>query len=425
MKSRVASLTLILSSLTLPVGLSLPAAVFAGDNAVASYRKLPLDAQFFSEGATFGDFNKDGKLDAASGPYWWEGPDFKIRHEIYPALPFDPLKYSDNFLSFSYDFNGDGWTDYLVLGWPGVDASWYENPGAQGGMWRRRVVFLGVDNESPTLGDLLGKGQPALVCMSGGRIGYATFDPKDPVRPWTFHPISPPGAWQRYTHGLGFGDINGDGRNDLLEKDGWWEQPASLAGDPVWKQHKFSFAPLIPPDPADPRKTARGGAQMYVYDVNGDKLPDVITSIDAHGYGLSWFEQTRGADGTISFKEHLITTQKADQKIAGVQFAQPHAIVLADFDGDGLLDILTGKRWWAHGPTGDVEPNAAPVLYAFLLRRAADGTASYLPHLIDDTTGVGTQVTAADANGDGRPDILVGNKRGTAILLSEKTAAKK
>ena len=397
--------------LLLGLAVSLPAAFANGS--VARYQKITLNDQFFSEGATFGDLNKDGHLDVVSGPYWWEGQDFKRRHEYYPAAPFDPLRYSDNFLTFTHDFNGDGWTDILVLGWPGVDASWYANPAGKGNVWRRHVVFLGVDNESPTFGHLLGKDKPpVLLCMNNGRIGYATYAPKDPVRPWTFHSISPPGSWQRYTHGLGFGDVNGDGRNDILEKDGWWEQPASLEGDPAWKHHKFAFAGAGP--------MARGGAQMYAYDVNGDKLNDVITSINAHGYGLSWYEQTRGPEGSISFREHRILSREEGEKIGGVQFSQLHAIDLVDFDGDGLLDILTGKRWWAHGPTGDAEPNAAPVVYAFLLRRAADGKASYVPHLIDETTGVGTQVYAADANGDGRPDIVVGNKRGTAVLMSQK-----
>lgn len=395
--------------------LLLPATVFAAAPSVASYRKIPLNDQFFSEGATFGDLNKDGHLDAISGPYWWAGPDFKTRHEYYIPNPWDPLRYSDNFFAFTHDFNGDGWNDILVLGFPGIDASWFANPGAKGGPWRRHVVFLPVDNESPTFAKVLGKDQPpVLLCTSRGRIGYVTWDPKDPVRPWTFHPITPQGAWQRYTHGLGFGDINGDGRNDILDKDGWWEQPASLAGDPVWKQHTFAFGP-----------PTRGGAQMYVYDVNNDGRGDVITSLHAHGYGLSWFEQIRGADGAISFKEHPITSAKESEKINGVQFSQLHAIDLADFDGDGLLDILTGKRWWAHGPKNDADPGGTPVLYAFLLRRAADGTVSYVPHLIEDTTGIGTQVFAADANGDGKPDIVVGNKRGTAVLLSEKAPGKK
>jgi hypothetical protein len=293
-----------------------------------------------------------------------------------------------------------------------VDASWFENPGTRGGFWRRHVVFLPVDNESPTFGQLLGDtSAPALICMSRGRIGYATWNPKDATLPWVFHPISPQGTWQRFTHGFGFGDVNGDGRNDLLEKEGWWEQPASLKGDPEWKRHKFPFVGSGP--------TAGGGAQMYVMDVNGDGKNDVITAIHAHRFGLSWWEQTgTDAQGEITFKEHVITSRNEKDKVAGVQFAQPHAMAIADFDGDGLPDILTGKRWWAHGPNGDVDAAAAPVLYAFLLRRGADG-AHFEPHLIDNTTGVGTQVVTVDVNGDGKPDVIVGNKRGTAVLLSQ------
>ena len=112
-------------------------------------------------------------------------------------------------------------------------------------------------------------------------------------------------------------------------------------------------------------------------------------------------------------------------KTNGVQFAQLHAVVLADVDGDGLPDIVTGKRWWAHGPTGDADPTGAPVLYAFLLRRGPNHTATYEPRLLEDTTGVGTQIVTADVNGDGRPDFLVGNKRGTAVILSQKSATGK
>ncbi|MDO8541900.1 MAG: VCBS repeat-containing protein [Opitutaceae bacterium] len=394
--------------------LAFPCAVLAAGGSVASYRKLHLEQKFFAEGATFGDLNRDGHADAIAGPYWYAGPDFKERHEFYPAVAFDPLRYSDNFFSYAHDFNGDGWNDILVLGFPGVDASWFLNPGKSGDKWRRNVVFLPVDNESPTFADLFGNGQPVILCMSRGQIGYATCDPKDPVRPWAFTAISPQGPWQRFTHGLGFGDVNGDGRNDILEKDGWWEQPVSLAGKPVWKQHKFAFA-----------AGARGGSQMHVFDVNGDKLPDVITCRDAHGYGLSWFEQARGASGEISFKEHRITPLLKGEKIAGVQLAQMHAIALADFDGDGLPDIVTGKRWWAHGPKGDVEPDAAPVIYAFLLRRGASGQASYEPHLIDDASGIGVQLIVADVNGDQRPDIVSANKRGAFVFVSEKPATRK
>jgi hypothetical protein len=244
--------------------------------------------------------------------------------------------------------------------------------------------------------------------MANSRLGYATPNPKDPNRPWIFHAATAANPkWQRFTHGLGYGDINGDGRNDLLTNEGWWEQPASLTGDPEWAFHPFVFS-------------TKGAAHMLVYDVNGDGLADVISAKHAHGYGLSWFEQVRAADGIISFKEHAILSEKAEEKIAGVQFAQLHAVALADIDGDGVQDIVTGKRWWAHGPKGDVDPLGTPVLYAFLTRRAADKTATFEPRLLDDATGIGTQVVVTDINADGKPDIVVGNKRGTAVILSNQ-----
>src|SRR5690606_1071097 len=108
--------------------------------------------------------------------------------------------------------------------------------------------------------------------------------------------------------------------------------------------------------------------------------------------------------------------------IRGVQFSQAHALTQADIDGDGLPDFVTGKRWWAHPPSRDPDTFGDPVVYAFLLRRANDGTAYFEPYLIDDTSGVGTQVFAADITADGYPDLISANKRGTFVFLSRHSA---
>jgi hypothetical protein len=375
------------------------------------FKKLVLADKLYCEGANVGDFNNDGKLDVVAGPWWFEGPDFTVRHEIYSPQPIDPHGYSNNFLTFTGDFTGDGWLDVLYVPHPGTDAYWYENPGRNGGPWKKHLALHDCGNESPAWVDINGDGRPELVYNTsdpaGGQLGYATWDPKRPDDLWKFHPITPrDGRFQRYTHGVGVGDINGDGRMDIVEALGWWEQPQDAKPGQLWIKHPFKFA--------------EAGAQMLVYDVDGDGLNDVITSWHCHHYGLVWYQQQRSPRGEITWKQHVILPPKPDLTSDALRISQMHALDLADIDGDGLKDIVTGKRYWAHGPTGDVEPDAAAVLYWFELRRDKRAGASFIPHKIDDNSGVGTQVIARDLNGDGVPDVVVGNKKGIFLFLSQK-----
>jgi hypothetical protein len=385
-----------------------------------SWKKQQLIDNFWAEGATAIDVNRDGAMDAIYGPYWFAGPDYKKRSLIYPDATrtmaqledgsekeiegFHGAKsvkngYSDNFLNAAHDINGDGWTDYIVMGFPGKETLWYENPQGKDVLWPKHVALKVTDNESPMFVDIDGDERPDLLCMSGGHLGYATYDPENPTAEWKWNMVTPRLAFQRFTHGIGYGDVNGDGRTDLLEASGWWEQPAVLDGKGPWKKHAAPFG--------------KGGAQMYVQDVNADGRPDVITSLAGHGYGLAWMEQT-----PEGWKQHLITGTPGEKGQTGVIFSQPHAIEMADMNGDGLLDIVTGKRFWAHGNKGDPEPNAPAVLWWFELQRDGNNV-TYLPHLIDNDSGIGTQFTVVDMNDDQKLDVVVGNKRGAFVHIRQ------
>ena len=242
-----------------------------------------------------------------------------------------------------------------------------------------------VTNEAPGLVDLFDNGQPVLLCMTDNHVGYAAPNAQHPQNKWTFHRVSGELPILRdlrarfakvmgdkpfpFLHGLGGGDVDGDGRQDLLEPDGWWQQPGALSGDPVWKFHKWPFledrsafmVKLARTEPLTDDEIMKyskwpytmEGAQMYAYDVNGDDRPDVVSSVDAHGYGLAWFGQmpSKSAQDEIQFKVHFIMPPAPDPR-ASVNFTQLHALDLVDMDGDGLKDIVTGKRFWAHGPDG-------------------------------------------------------------------------
>jgi hypothetical protein len=393
----------------------------------AGWERLQLTDEFWSEGAAFADFNGDGHADVVYGPHWYPGPDFRTRHAYSPFTTSFKVKqpdgsekviagfkgllgnenqYANNFFAYTHDFNADGRADIFIIGFPGKEVSWWQNPGgAATGPWQQHVIFHGVDGESPVLTDLTGDGRPELVCILKGDYGYASYDPAAPEKPWTWRKISRDRKLHVYTHGHGVGDVNGDGRLDLLEKDGWYEHPATA--DAEWIRHPFSF-------------TSHGGAQMYAYDVNGDGRNDVVTSLFAHGYGLAWFEQKRGADGTITFEKHVVMDKDPKAFPHGLAISQLHALDLADMNADGRPDIVTGKRWWAHGPKGDPEPNAPPLLTWWETRHFGEGKGTLVPQVIDDQSGVGVMVQAKDINGDGVPDIAVGNKRGAFVLRSRR-----
>ena len=357
-----------------------------------SFKRTVLDELFRSEGVAVGDFNHDGKNDIAAGYVWYESPQWTLRLTGEKAPEYDPHSYSHAFQTFADDLNADGWADLIVVDWPGAQTWWLENPRAQGKPWKQHTLTPVTNTESPQYVDVDGDGRRDLLAAFSPdpknfdgperRMGFMTRT-SDPLATWQVHAVSAAGApsTRRYSHGIGLGDINSDGRQDIFIKEGWWEAPAKLDAS-EWKFHP---APL-----------GEDCAQMFAFDIDGDGDNDVLSTA-AHKVGMWWHEQKSGD----KWETHLIDDS----------FTQTHALCIADINGDGLTDFVTGKRWWAHGPKGDINPGDPAVLFWYELRRAS-GKPTWIAHPIDHDSGVGTQFEVADVNGDRLLDIVTANKKG-------------
>jgi hypothetical protein len=357
------------------------------------------------ENAAVADFNRDGHLDIVSGPYIFEGPNFAARP--YRSNHLAPDYMRENSVH-PYDVDGDGWVDIIAGGWREDGIYWYKNPGdavyrekrewEMHEPWKAHLLtktrgFM----EMFVLRDYDGDGVPELhsACYRAQeplevfRFGKAA-DGAITLTPFVL------GA-QGGGHGIAFGDVNGDGREDVLSEVGWYERPAGNIWAGPWKFH-----------PETDLRTMHPSCPFLVKDLNGDGRLDIIFG-RGHHIGLYWWEQLAPKpDGTTQWKQHVIDES----------WSQAHALMWADVDGDGQEDLVTGKCLWAHNG-GDPGAGDPPAIYYYTWNRAA---LKFTRHTISgphEAIALNRQFAVVDLNQDGRPDLVAPSKRALWVFFNE------
>jgi len=392
----------------------------------ANWVRIQLDERFRSEGVAAADFNNDGTPDVAAGDVWYEAPAAKSAdhtnskmwklHEIRQPGEFVAGKgYSNSFANTAWDVDKDGWADQIIIGFPGDPFHWYRNPGKSDELWEEHQIWTSACNESPEFEDLNGDGVPEIVIGSQPEAqmgfvslaGAAKSDGKS-----GFHAISEPSAEPasnnnrgldngtfKYYHGLGVGDMNGNGHRDVIIAHGWWESPGDLSSTALWKFHPIQVKT------GETVGSLPKAANLYADDLDSDGDADLFLS-SAHAFGV-WWAENKGQD---EWELHEIDKS----------YSQTHAVESVDINGDGQLDYVTGKRFFAHNGN-DPGGNDEVVMYWYEVKRVKGQAPEFIPHKIvaGKDTGVGTQFEIHDMNGDARPDIVLSNKKGVNVLLQK------
>jgi len=344
-------------------------------------RCIDLDNQ--CEACAVFDVDNNGVLDIVCGEFWYEGPDFTKKHKICD-ITYEH-GYVWDFSDYPMDVNGDGYMDIITASWWGGGLYWRQNPGADKHKeWVTHKICDLPAVETIRFYDIDGDGQVEIFSNCPGApvffIKLTGFE--NGTVQFTKHIISEENAG----HGLGVGDVDGDGLPEIITPNGIYHMPENGAAGGLWHfSREFDLGTT--------------GVPILVHEGN-------LIYGAGHDYGLFWLKQGKNPDGSRTWQRQVIDGA----------WSQYHDMQLVDINNDGKPELLTGKRYMAHngndpGDSGDV----------FICYYTFEGDKMYR-HMIEygdpknGASGVGIYFWTADINGNGRLDIVAPGKEGLYLF---------
>lgn len=353
-----------------------------------TWHKHVIHAGTHTTTAVAGDFSGDGKPDVISNS---EG---KTRLFVAPdwrELIVNEGQGHDFIHSEFFDVDGDGDLDWIGARYQPGWIVWLEQPARPLEQpWKLRLVDDQLNGIHGLLkGDVDGDGRLDLIANSGQPL-----QPFPNSAAWLRVPKDSHRAerWERFvfakqdapglSHYFGFGDVNGDGRPDisLAAKGGPQAEPGSGEWFAWWEAPADRQLPWTKRLIADRQP---GATNIQPADVNGDGKTDFIAT-RGHGRGVVWFE----APG---WQEHTIHAT----------LLEPHSLVVVDMDGDGDTDAATcaygdKQAWWFEN----------------------DGKGEFTNHLVA-TDQAAYDIRAVDMDLDGDLDLLIAGQASKNVVWCE------
>jgi hypothetical protein len=266
---------------------------------------------------TTGDINNDGITDILAGGWLRGGMAAYLAPDWTKVMINDTLKISTD--AEVSDVNNNNIPDIIAV----VDKAivWFEGPD-----WGLHLIdsITGHDVE---VADFDNDGLIDIISRNQGAFGT------DGGHTLYFFNQNPQGEWTRYQKGIPDGegikmaDINLDDKIDIVTNGCWFENTGSMS---EWAEHKFT----------DTWEWVN--AAIEVADINSDGRPDILHSpseLRGNYYRISWFEAPENPASI--WKEHIV--------IDSVETVL-HSIGAADFNLDGMIDIITAEMQQGEDP---------------------------------------------------------------------------